>query len=137
LLISHLINLFGLIPDLVFYKNRKLLPFYLSFEKKYVMERFDRSIWIGLLLGAALPVVGYAVTLMVFEQLAKMGLVQSSMGEFSPTQSRTMWVIGIMFNLIPFQYFKVKRAERAMNGVLMMTIVAVVVWVIYYYKFLF
>jgi len=101
------------------------------------MERFDRSIWIGILLGAVLPVVGYAVTLMVFEQLAKMGIVQSSMGEFSPTQSRTMWVIGIMFNLIPFQYFKVKRAERAMNGILMMTIVAVVIWVIYYYKFLF
>ncbi len=101
------------------------------------MENFNKSIWLGILLGIAIPVVGYAVTLMVFEQLAKMGLVQSSMGHFSPTQSRTMWVIGIMFNLIPFQYFKVKKAERAMTGVLMMTIIAVVIWVIYYYKFLF
>jgi len=101
------------------------------------MERFNRSIWIGILLGVSVPIVGYAVTLMVFEQLAKIGVVQSALGEFSPTQTRTMWVIGIMFNLIPFQYFKFKKAERAMNGVLMMTIVAVVIWVIYYYKFLF
>ncbi len=101
------------------------------------MENFNKSIWIGILLGIAVPIVGYAVTLMVFEQLAKMGIVQSYMGQFSPAQSRTIWVIGIMFNLIPFQYFKVKKAERAMTGVLMMTIVAVVIWVIYYYKFLF
>ncbi len=101
------------------------------------MYNFDKSIWIGILFGLALPVVGYALTLMVFEQLAKAGMVQSSLGQFSPLQNRTMWVIGIMFNLIPFQYFKVKRAERAMNGVLLMTIIAVIVWIVYFHKELF
>lgn len=101
------------------------------------MESFNKSIWIGLLVGIAIPVVGYAITMMVFEQLGKVGYMHVSTKGFSLMQTRTMWVIGIMFNLIPFQYFKFKKAERAMNGVLMMTILSIIVWIIYYHKSIF
>jgi len=101
------------------------------------MKEFNKSIWLGILVGIVVPIVGYAITLMVFEQLASIGAIQSFQGTFSNTQTRTIWVLGIIFNLIPFQYFKIKRIEKAMNGIVMMTIIAVIIWIIYYNKSLF
>ena len=101
------------------------------------MKEFNKSIWIGIISGIAVPIVGSAIVMMIFEQLAKSGLIQSYMGTFSIEQERTIYVLGIMFNLIPFQYFKMKKAGKAMNGVVMMTIFAVVIWIIYYYKSIF
>ena len=101
------------------------------------MENFKRSTLAGIIAGIAFPIVGSAIVMMIFEQLAKWGVISASMGIFSIEQERTIYVLGILFNLIPFQYFKVKKAENAMTGVVTMTIVAVIIWVIYYYKSIF
>jgi amino acid permease len=101
------------------------------------MKDFNKSIWIGILIGIAIPIVGYAIVLIIFEKLAKAGLIQSSQGMFSIAQERTIWVLGIMFNMIPFQYFKFKKADRAMTGVVMMTILAVFIWLFYYHESIF
>lgn len=101
------------------------------------MGDLKKSIWIGIISSIFASIVGSALVMIIFEFLAKNGMIQWYNGFFSVEQQRTIYVIGIMFNLIPFQYFKIKRAEKAMNGVVFMTIIAVVVWVVYYYKSLF
>jgi amino acid permease len=98
------------------------------------MKEFYKSIWFGLLLGTAVPIIGSALVLIAFEQLSKMGIIQSNMGSFSIEQERTIYVLGILINLIPFQYFKYKKEEKVMSGIVTMTIIAVIAWVIYYYK---
>jgi len=98
------------------------------------MKDFYKSTWFGLLIGTAVPIVGSALVLILFEQLSKMGIIQSYMGSFSIEQERTIYVLGIILNFIPFQYFKFKKEEKVMTGIVAMTIVAVIVWVIYYYK---
>lgn len=101
------------------------------------MENFKNSLWFGILVGISVPILGSAIVMIIFEQLAKMGYIQGSPGNFSIVQERTIYVLGIMFNLIPFQLFKIKKSEKALSGVVMMTILAVFVWVIYYYKSIF
>ncbi len=101
------------------------------------MNTFSKSIWYGIIGGIFATVVGSALVKMAFEFLAQSGLIQWNNGVFSIQQERTIFVLGIMFNFIPFQYFKVKRAEKAMNGVVIVTIVATIIWIIYYYKSLF
>jgi heme/copper-type cytochrome/quinol oxidase subunit 4 len=101
------------------------------------MKNFNKSIWIGMIASIFTIIVGSALVLMIFEFLAKYGIIQWNSGSFSIQQERTIFVLGIMINLIPFQYFKRSRAEKAMNGVVLMTIAAVVVWIVYYYKSLF
>ncbi|HHH54517.1 MAG TPA: hypothetical protein ENK91_12725 [Bacteroidetes bacterium] len=101
------------------------------------MNGFYKSIWFGLIMGIFTTIVGSAIVMMIFELLAKLGVIQYSSLGFSPTQERTIYVLGIFMNIIPFQYFKKVKAEKAMNGVVIVTILAVAVWIIYYYKSLF
>ncbi len=101
------------------------------------MNKFYKSIWSGLIAGVFATVVGSALIKMLFEFLAQSGMLQWNNGMFSIQQERTIFVLGIMFNFIPFQYFRIKKAEKAMNGVVIITILATAIWIIYYYKSLF
>ncbi len=101
------------------------------------MENYKDNILTGLLVGMAVPIVGAALTMIFFEELVKFGVMKSYLGGFTITQERTIYVIGILFNLIPFQYFKYKRYFKSLNGVVSMTILAIIIWVIYYHKSLF
>ncbi|MEZ4907394.1 MAG: hypothetical protein R2771_07090 [Saprospiraceae bacterium] len=101
------------------------------------MSNFKSSIWFGIILGLCVPIVGSALVMMVFEQLSAMDIMKTLNGVFSAGQTRTIYVLGIIFNLIPFQYFKVKKLEKPLNGVVLMTIILVFVWLIYFYKTLF
>ena len=101
------------------------------------MRDYYKSIWFGLIAGVFTTIVGSAIIMMAFEYLAKLGMLQYSSNGFSQTQQRTIYVLGIFMNIIPFQYFKRVKAEKAMNGVVFITILAVVIWIIYYQKSLF
>ncbi len=101
------------------------------------MEKYKDSIFTGILIGISVPIVGAALTMILFEELVKLGVMRSSLSGFSVIQERTIYVIGILFNLIPFQYFKYKKYFQSLNGVVSMTILAIIIWVIYYYKSLF
>ncbi|HEB61981.1 MAG TPA: hypothetical protein ENI82_02410 [Bacteroidetes bacterium] len=101
------------------------------------MNKFSKSIWSGIIAGVFATIVGSALIKMLFEFLAQSGMIQWNNGIFSIQQERTIFVLGIMFNFIPFQYFKIKGAEKAMNGVVIITILATAIWIIYYYKSLF
>ena len=101
------------------------------------MNNFKNSLWFGILIGICVPVVGAAITKMIFEQLANADVIPTVADKFSINQERTIWVIGIIFNLIPFQYFKAKRSENVMKGILYMTIVVVIIWVIFFSRSIF
>lgn len=84
---------------------------------------------IGLIFGLCVPIVGAAIIMMIFEQLENSGIMKG----FSPSRIRTIYAIGILFNLIPFQYFKYKRYYEAMRGVVIVTIIAVLAWTVYFF----
>jgi len=101
------------------------------------MENFKRTSAAGVIAGIAFPIIGAAIVMMIFEQLVKWGVISAPMGIFSLEQERTIYVLGIIFNLIPFHYFKRIKAEKAMTSVVAMTIIAAVVWLVFFYKTLF
>ncbi len=101
------------------------------------MENYKDNILTGILIGLSVPIVGAALTMILFEELVKLGVMKSYLGDFTITQERTIYVIGILFNLIPFQYFKYKKYFQSLNGVVSMTILVIIIWVIYYHKSLF
>ena len=98
------------------------------------MEYFKKTIWFGIIIGICVPIVGAAIIKMVFELLAGADIIPTNYGVFSVNQERTIWVIGIIFNVIPFQFFKVRRADNVMRGILYMTILAVAIWLVYYFN---
>ena len=101
------------------------------------MNNFLSSIWFGLILGLLIPIIGSAIVMMIFEQLAKMNIMHTIDGVLSVGRLRSVYLFGIVFNLIPFQYFKRKNQEKVMNGIVIMTIILAAVWIIYFSKTLF
>ena len=86
---------------------------------------------VGLLIGLAIPFVGYATIQMIFEQIANL--------EFLNPETRTVYfrertiaILAVCLNLIPFQLFKKRRFEKTMQGILIATFIYVFIWIYYF-----
>lgn len=98
---------------------------------------FDRNnIWIGLGIGLLIPFIGYALLLVLYEQLETAG-IGSSTG-FSPDfRQRTLAVIAICLNIFPVNRFRRYRMTESMRGVVFATTAYVLLWVVYFANSLF
>jgi len=90
----------------------------------------DRMI-VGLILGFMLPVVGYAILLEIYDQLSSSGMI-SDEGLSRTFRERTIALLAICFNLIPFTFFNRKRMQNGMRGLIFPTVLFVITWVIYF-----
>jgi len=89
------------------------------------------AIWIGLALGLAIPFVGYALLLTLFEQLDAAGVL-SSKGFSANFRQRTLTIVALCLNIIPFNYFYKQRHTNSMRGIAIITVVYAAAWVIYF-----
>lgn len=94
------------------------------------------AIWFGLLVGLAIPFVGYAVLLTIFDQLDAIGWV-SAEGFSSTFRVRTLSVIAICLNTIPLNIFNKRRMTESMRGIVFPTAAYVIVWIIYFGRYIF
>lgn len=101
------------------------------------MNDYLKTRWFGMIAGLFTPIVGSALVMILFEFLGKSGKIPTMGGTLSDNQIRTVYVIGIMLNLIPFQYLKKIKYEKAMSGVVIMTIICIAVWIVYFSKSIF
>jgi len=91
------------------------------------------KIVIGLILGFLLPVVGYAILLEIFDQLSSNGIISDE--GFSHTfRERTIALLAICFNLIPFAFFNRRRMQNGMRGLVFPTVLFVIIWLFYFRK---
>ena len=89
------------------------------------------SIIVGLLLGVAVPFIGYALWLELYDQLDAHDFISGrGAGEF---RRRTSSLLGICMNLIPFTLFNRQRFFSGMRGVVIPTILYGFIWVFYFW----
>ncbi len=89
------------------------------------------KIVLGLILGFILPVVGYALLLEIYDQLSSSGIISDE--GFSRTfRERTIALLAICFNLIPFTFFNRKRMQNGMRGLVFPTVLFVIIWLYYF-----
>jgi len=89
------------------------------------------KIVLGLILGFLLPVVGYALLLEIYDQLSSSGIISDE--GFSRTfRKRTIALLAICFNLIPFTFFNRKRMQNGMRGLVFPTVLFVILWLFYF-----
>lgn len=90
--------------------------------------RYDK-LWVGLVLGLLVPFVGYALLLVLFEQLDASGAASGEGFSFN-FRERTTALLAIALNLIPLSVFQRQRMGHAIRGVVTMTLVYAVIWFI-------
>jgi hypothetical protein len=87
----------------------------------------------GLLIGALTPIIGFTIIEFLFNLLTDFGLMEEVTVSISPRRERTIGLLAICFNLIPFQYCKNKKWDNTMRGIIFPTMIYVGFW-IYRYK---
>jgi len=94
------------------------------------------SLPIGALLGLMIPFVGFALLLEIYDQLESAQII-SDIGLSETFRKRTIALLAICFNLIPFSLFNRRRLHNSMRGVIFPTVLYVATWVIYFSSSLF
>lgn len=95
------------------------------------------SIAIGLLLGAVFPVLGYLLTEFIFDLLTQAGLMEAVSESSMSRRTRTLTLIAICFNLIPFNYCRKVRWDETMRGIIFPTLIYIGFWLYQYSSQLF
>jgi hypothetical protein len=99
------------------------------------MER--DSIFTGLVIGAILPVIGYFLLESVFEYFNSIGALGEAVGEGFMRRVRTIGILAICCNIIPFEICKKRRLDNTMRGVVFPTLVYIGFWIYKYYYIIF
>lgn len=95
------------------------------------------NILTGFVIGCMFPVLGFMTVSGLFSLLGEFGLMEASSGMASGHRLRTVALIAICSNLIPFNYFKNQKADSSMRGIIFPTLVYVGFWFYKYYNVLF
>ena len=100
-----------------------------------MLER--NSIITGLVLGCIIPVLGFLAVEFIFNSLTYFGLMEAVSTSTSGRRVRTLALLGICFNLIPFNICKNNRWDQTMRGIILPTLIYVGAWIYRYYDELF
>ncbi len=79
------------------------------------------SVLLGFLAGVFVPFVGLAVLMMLVEQFSTITF-----------REKTMYLLALCMNLIPFTIFQKRRMDASMRGVFLPTIFYIMIWVYLY-----
>lgn len=89
------------------------------------------EIWVGLVFGIMLPLLGFIMLHQIFSLLEIKGAASST--GFSPNfRERTLAIVAIALNLIPLNLFRRRRWDLSMRGVVIATAVLAFVWLFLY-----
>jgi hypothetical protein len=94
---------------------------------RFFLEK--NSILSGYIAGILIPFVGYAILLMIFEQLQNAGIITSE-GEFTGFRYRTSLLVAICLNLLPMNYYRKKYFFQSQRGMVFATMTGVIIWLI-------
>lgn len=100
-----------------------------------MLER--NSIITGLAIGCIVPVLGYIVVEFIFNSLTQFGLMEQVSASSMGRRFRTLVLIAICFNLIPFNMSKNRRFDETMRGIVFPTLIYVAAWIYKFYGELF
>lgn len=90
----------------------------------------------GLIAGAIIPFVTYAVLLSIFDALDTTGMITDS-GLSANFRQRTSAIVAICGNAILMNYMQKRRMTDGMRGVVLPTFIYVAIWVIWFGKSIF
>ena len=100
------------------------------------MNLRDNNIIVGIITGLLVPVLAYGLWTLLFNLLTSVGVMDPS-GFSASWRLRTVALLSICMNIIPFNLHKKWRHSESMRGLIFPTILFVIVWVIYFKNDLF
>lgn len=82
----------------------------------------------GAIWGLLIPFIGVAILMMLDEWVVGMDLALPNNQIYLGQKPRTIYLLGICLNLIPFQIYRNRRMDKSLRGVGLVTMVYAIVW---------
>ncbi|MFK7946079.1 MAG: hypothetical protein AB8G11_00700 [Saprospiraceae bacterium] len=82
----------------------------------------------GAIWGLLIPFVGVAILMMIDESILSMDLALPNNQVYTGQKPRTIYLLGICLNLIPFQIYRNRRMDKSLRGVGLVTMVYAIIW---------
>lgn len=95
------------------------------------------SFWIGLMVGATIPVIGYWAIETIFNLLTSQGIMDEVTSSTSGRRLRTLALLAIFCNMIAVQIFRKKRYHEIVRGILIVSFIYCGLWIYYFRNMLF
>ncbi len=92
------------------------------------MNLREDNLIVGIITGILVPVLAYGLWTLLFTALTKAGIMDPD-GFSESWRARTLALLAICSNLLPFQLHKKWRNDQSMRGLIFPTIVFVGIWV--------
>jgi hypothetical protein len=89
------------------------------------------KLWVGLVLGAIIPFVGYATFLSLNEFIFENGNFGAG-GDKPIFDKNSLLLFAVCLNLIPFTIYQRRRLNKSMRGVLGTTLIYAMVWLYWF-----
>lgn len=86
----------------------------------------------GAIWGVLIPFVGVAVLMVIDETIVDMDIPLPNNNIYLGQKLRTLYLLAICLNLIPFQIFRNRRMDKALRGIGLVTIVYAIIWFFYF-----
>jgi hypothetical protein len=83
---------------------------------------------VGLLVGLAMPIIGYALILTLLETIDS--VAASNLELAKALKTRTLALISICINILIMQYYKKQRAEESMRGIFIAVGILAIGWIV-------
>ena len=93
---------------------------------------YRNNVFFGLALGIIVPLIAYVFWNSLFNVLDNASIISSD-GFSTSWRERTVALLSICMNIIPFQVYLKRRCEQTMRGLIFPTVILVCVW-IYFFK---
>lgn len=86
----------------------------------------------GLIWGVLIPFVGVALLMVVDETIADMKILLPNNTVYGGQKTRTLYLLAICLNLIPFQIYRNRKMDKGLRGVSIPTMLYAAAWFIYF-----
>lgn len=97
----------------------------------------NNTLPMGLLLGAIVPVLAFIVIETLFSGLESIGLFEEATTSALSQRERTIGLLAICSNLLPFNFSKKRKWDNVMRGIIFPTMIYVGGWLYRYHDILF
>lgn len=101
--------------------------------KRYTSGRLIK----GILIGALVPFAGYLIAYALFDVLGRLSESGGLLEYTSDFRPRTLVLVGLMCNLIPFHYFIREGETRTVRGIVLPTLIYGLIWFFYFRESIF
>ena len=86
------------------------------------------SIFFGIIIGLVVPFVGLAILMTIEEGIISLDITLPNGDPEMGLKTRTIYLLAICLNLIPFQYFQRQRQLTPLRGIIFPTMFYVFAW---------